>query len=307
MNEVSGESQKWLSNRVTNYPLVTMMAALCVYLIAIAGAIMIDSAIGANRPAGMLLRSLIPLVFAVAAYKLIIVRFGACPRDDLPFSGFLGDLAKGLLSGSILFSLIVGFAAIAGVYTIVGPGQAANIWVSVVTTAIAPGFTEEIMFRGILFRWIEQWAGSFAALLATSALFGLAHIMNPGATWFSSFAIAVEAGLLLGGVYMLTRNLWMAVGLHAAWNFAQGPVFGVPVSGGHVSGLLSAKLSGPVLLSGGSFGLEASLIALIVGTVAGIGFVWLAIRRGEWIKPMWANTAPDLPNPDLQLDNQRKL
>ena len=79
----------------------------------------------------------------------------------------------------------------------------------------------------------------------TSVLFGLAHIMNPNATWFSSFAIAVEAGLLLGGAYMLTRSLWLPMGLHAAWNFTQGEIFDVPVSGIDEHGLVEAKC--PVL------------------------------------------------------------
>ena len=74
-------------------------------------------------------------------------------------------------------------------------------------------------------------AGSFSYLLWT-ALFGALHIMNPGATWFSSVAIAVEAGILLGAAYMLTRQLWLSIGIHAAWNFTQGWVFSVPVSGG---------------------------------------------------------------------------
>ena len=90
---------------------------------------------------------------------------------------------------------------------------------------------EELLFRGILFRWIEEFGGSWAALMVTSVLFGLAHVINPNATWFSSFAIAVEAGVLLGGAYMLTRSLWMPMGLHAAWNFTQGDIFDVPVSG----------------------------------------------------------------------------
>ena len=111
---------------------------------------------------------------------------------------------------------------------------------------------EELLFRGILFRWIEEFAGSWAALVMTSALFGLAHIFNPNATWFSSFAIAVEAGVVLGGAYMLTRSLWLPIGLHAAWNFTQGEVFDVPVSGSAVHGLVQARLSGPPLLSGGS-------------------------------------------------------
>ena len=118
-------------------------------------------------------------------------------------------------------------------------------------------------------------------------MFGLAHVLNPGATWFSSFAIAVEAGLLLGGAYMLTRSLWMPIGLHAAWNFTQGAIFGVPVSGNPTQGLLLARLSGPNILSGGDFGLEASIIALIMATVGGAWLVVLAVRRGEVVQPSW--------------------
>lgn len=123
--------------------------------------------------------------------------------------------------------------------------------------------------------------------MITSALFGLAHIFNANATWFSSLAIAVEAGLLLGGAYMLTRSLWLPIGLHAAWNFAQGEVFGVPVSGGAVHGFLRSPLSGPPLLSGGAFGLEASVIALVIATAAGVWFVLLAIKRGQLVRPSW--------------------
>jgi uncharacterized protein len=146
---------------------------------------------------------------------------------------------------------------------------------------------EEVLFRGILFRWLEEFAGSWAALAVTSALFGLAHIMNPNATWFSSFTIAVEAGVLLGGAYMLTRSLWMPIGLHAAWNFTQGFIFDVPVSGLDQEGLVTARLSGPEILSGGAFGLEASVIALIIATAAGVWLVVLSVRRGELVKPWW--------------------
>jgi hypothetical protein len=181
----------------------------------------------------------------------------------------------------------VAVAAIAGVYRIVGPGDTSTLVLELVGTAIIPGFMEELFFRGILFRWIEEFAGSWAALLLTSALFGAAHLMNPNATWFSSFAIAVEAGILLGGAYMLTGSLWAPMGLHAAWNFTQGEIFDVPVSGLDEHGLVQAQLSGPPLLSGGSFGLEASLFALVPATAIGIWLVWLAVRRGKVVPPMW--------------------
>jgi membrane protease YdiL (CAAX protease family) len=146
---------------------------------------------------------------------------------------------------------------------------------------------EELLFRGILFRWLEEFGGSWFALAATSALFGAAHIVNPNASALSSFAIALEAGLLLGGAYMLTRSLWMPIGLHAAWNFTQGFIWDVPVSGIDQEGLVEARLSGPELLSGGAFGLEASIIAMVMATATGIWLVWRAVRRGELMQPWW--------------------
>ena len=102
-----------------------------------------------------------------------------------------------------------------------------------------------MLFREILFRFLEQFGGSWFALALTSALFGLGHIVNPNASAFSSFAIAVEAGVLLGGAYMLTRSLWAPIGLHAAWNFTQGYIYDVPVSGIDQQGMVEARLSGP--------------------------------------------------------------
>jgi hypothetical protein len=223
----------------------------------------------------------------LAVYKLAIRRLGERPRDDLPGRDALRNLSLGVLTGTLLFSTVVGVAATLGIYRITGPGDASRLALQLIGVGIMPGFMEEMAVRGILFRWLEEFAGSWIALAITSALFGLLHIFNANATWFSSFAIAVEAGILLGGAYMLTRSLWLPMGLHAAWNVAQGAVFDVPVSGGRADGLVQAELSGPVLLSGGGFGLEASVIALAIATAAGVWFVWLAVRRGEVILPWW--------------------
>ena len=77
------------------------------------------------------------------------------------------------------------------------------------------------------------------------------------------------------------------MGIHAAWNFTQGEIFGVPVSGTHAHGLLVARLGGPALLSGGPFGLEASVIAVVVATAAGVWLLVLALRHGQLMQPLW--------------------
>ena len=92
---------------------------------------------------------------------------------------------------------------------------------------------------------------------------------------------------MLGAAYMLTRSLWLPMGLHAAWNFTQGEVYDIPVSGTQVHGLVDARLSGPPLLTGNGFGLEASIIAIVVATGFGLWLLWQAIRKGELVQPWW--------------------
>lgn len=282
-------TERPLWRRIVDYPLVTMVIATAIYIAAAALSIIIGKfvppAIGKTGVAAI--NAVITIGLLLAAYKLIIVRLGRHPKDDLPAAPALRDTAIGLAVGFSIMALAVAVAAALGVYRIIGAGDTSRLVLELIAVAIIPGFTEELLFRGILFRWIEEFGGSWLALLVTSALFGLAHILNPNATWFTSFAIAVEAGVLLGGAYMLTRNLWLAMGLHAGWNFTQGEIFDVPVSGIDEHGLVQAKLSGPELLSGGQFGLEGSIIGLTVATALGVWMVARAIKRGHLVQPSW--------------------
>lgn len=134
---------------------------------------------------------------------------------------------------------------------------------------------EEIMFRGVLFRWIDERWNTTAALVVSALLFGLMHIFNTGATWWSSLAIAVEAGLLLAVAYKWSGTLWLPIGIHWAWNYVQGHVFGLAVSGESVEDTwLSTFVSGPDLLTGGDFGAEASVFSVVLGLALSILIIW---------------------------------
>jgi membrane protease YdiL (CAAX protease family) len=279
---------KPLWRRIADFPLVAMLIAVALFVLANAATLLIARALPPmDLPVQMVVRAALVIALTLLVYKLAIRHLGERPRDDLRLADAPKGLGIGLAFGAVVFAAIVGVAAIADVYNIVGEGGTGDLLRVLVTIAIVPGFMEELLFRGILFRWLEEFGGSWFALALTSALFGLAHMFNPNATALSSFAIALEAGVLLGGAYMLTRNLWMAIGLHAAWNFTQGWIFDVPVSGTDQDGMVEAQLSGPELLSGGAFGLEASLIAMVLATAAGVALVVMAIRRGELVRPWW--------------------
>ena len=290
MTEETGLAEP-LWRRIVNFPLVALVVATLLFFAASTVAyILLGLEPSLSRNARAITEAVLNISLLWVVYKLAIRHLGSDPRDELSGDGAIPNGLLGLGIGFALMSAIVGIAAIAGSYRIVGWGSADDLWFNLASVALLPGFREELLFRGIWFRWLEQLGGSWVALAVTSALFGVAHIFNPNATWFSSFAIAVEAGVLLGGAYMLTRSLWMAIGLHAAWNFTQGYIWDVPVSGLDEQGLVRARLSGPELLSGGAFGLEASLIALAIATLAGVAMVVMAAKCGRIVAPMWAKS-----------------
>jgi uncharacterized protein len=278
-----------LWQRIWNFPLVAMLVAIALTAAVLAGMNfarpLLVQLLGLElaRPVQVVL----VVVLLIAMQKLVLCRLGDRKHDDLPLAGAARGLVLGTFGAFALFSAIVGIAALAGAYFIVGWGGMSNWLMLLFTAGITAGFVEEFIFRGILLRWIEEFAGSWAALFITSALFGLGHIFNDNATWFSSFAIAVEAGVMLGGAYMLTRSLWLPIGLHFGWNMTQGLVWDVPVSGNDVDGVVDARLVGDPLISGGAFGLEASVIALVVAGGFGAWLVKRAYDKGEVMQPWW--------------------
>ena len=285
----AGGGSKPLWRRIVDYPLVAMLIAMAIAIVCFTIGLLIAQYIlpripGFSREMRFDLMS-IPLL--LLAYRFIIRHLGERPRDDYRDPNALRHLGIGLGAGFVIFSAAVAIAALFGVYRITGEGDLTGLVPALIGPALFAAISEELMFRGILFRWIEDFGGSWLALLVTSALFGCAHLLNPHASPIAAAGIAFEAGVMLGAAYMLTRSLWMPMGLHAAWNFAQGEIFDIPVSGTPVHGMLTARLSGPPLLTGNGFGLEASLIAIAVATLFGLWLLWLAIQRGEVIQPRW--------------------
>jgi uncharacterized protein len=174
-----------------------------------------------------------------------------------------------------------------GVYRFAGWGTFSGLG-SGALFALSAAVLEEIAFRGYLFRLLSTAAGTWAAVLITSVLFGAAHAANPGATLFSSVAIAVEAGVILAGAYAVTTRLWMPIGLHFGWNFAEGTIWGMSVSGGATApNLTRGSLAGAPILTGGAFGPEASLVAMLLSLGVGAFLLWRAGQLGRIQRPMW--------------------
>ena len=283
------EARRPLWRRIVDFPLVAMVIALVtVVLMAIVSNLTLRHALpGLKGNKFVMVQDVLAVLLMVLAYKLMIRHLGSIKRDDLRIVGAARQTLIGIGAGAGVFALAVAVAAIAGVYRVDGEGSTRELLLALVTAALFPAVSEELVFRGVLFRWIEEFSGSWSALLLTSAFFGAAHLGNPNSSWVAAVGIAFEAGVMLGAAYMLTRSLWFPMGIHASWNFTQGEIFDIPVSGTPVHGLLTARLSGPPLLTGNGFGLEASLIAIVIATMFGLWLLWLAIRKGELMQPWW--------------------
>ncbi len=225
--------------------------------------------------------------------------------DRRPFANFGFHLSQrwwldfgfGLALGGVLMAGIFGVELALGWVTVTEVWRSVGGFsfpVAILIPAIAflfVGYYEELLVRGYLLRNLAEglnghrldsrWAVTIAWLL-TSALFGFLHAGNPNATFISSFNIGL-AGLFLGLGILLTGELAIPIGLHIAWNFFQGNVFGFPVSGLRVSEAtaIAIQQSGPPLWTGGAFGPEAGLIGLIAIAVgSGLALLWVRWRRG---------------------------
>jgi uncharacterized protein len=222
-----------------------------------------------------------------AAYVGLVRLFERRPVSELSLRGAPAELALGMACGAGLFSAVIAVLWVLGCYSVAAAGTWAAAGLAVGMSATS-GVVEEILFRGVVFRNVEDLFGTWVALTASAVLFGLIHISNPHASLWAATAIAIEAGVLLAAGFILTRRLWLVMGLHFAWNFTQGGIFGVPVSGaGSGAGVLVGRLSCSPLLSGGEFGVEASVFAVAICLAAGVAFAWRALALGRFLPPRW--------------------
>lgn len=189
------------------------------------------------------------------------------------------ELGLGFLIGGSVMGLIFLIAWSLGWLRIQGFAWEAN---SLGSTALETGlflivflavsWQEELLFRGYWLQNLEEGLNLIWAVGITSLFFAVAHWGNP------LFSLRPLAGLLLGSLllsagYLVTRRLWMPVGIHLGWNFLGGVVLGFPVGGLQIPSLIKHSPVGPDWLMGGSFGPEGGLL-LLPGLAVGFFMIW---------------------------------
>jgi len=220
-------------------------------------------------------------LLVLGIYALLVAWLEQRSASEIRLGAAPGGLLLGAIIGAVLFTAVIAILVAGGYGAVTLP--AVITWpVLALAIGIASGVCEELIFRGAMFRIVEERFGTLIGLLVSAGFFGLIHLGNHAATAVSSAAIALEAGLLLALAYTATRTLWLPIGLHFAWNFTEGGIFSTAISGGKVPGILKTDLHGPDLITGGAFGPEASVVAVIVCMTAAAVFLAITIRRSEW-------------------------
>lgn len=244
-----------------------------------------------SQPLGMALQ---------VAAAIVVMWFVARKIAGRPVYEFSRDkagreLALGALIGTGIIGGTVLVLAILGVYEVAGwafdprasaGGDSSAALASTrgllagLMLGLGSAFGEEVVMRGILLRILAAKLGIPVALTVTSVGFGLLHIGNPHSSLIGALGLAVQAGVLFGVAYLVTMRLWLAIGLHGAWNFTQTAVFGLNVSGVSTEpGLLIASVHGPDWLSGGDVGIEGSIVTIVFSLAACAALTLVALRH----------------------------
>jgi membrane protease YdiL (CAAX protease family) len=291
---VSGKGQARVFDTILHFPLSRMVLGIAF----VASGVVAAQLVVALLQQTLSLTSPFPVPFVVLEVVLVVlVTFLAYagyvrlvehrPVTELARPGALRDLGLGIVAGAGLISAVVGILWLLGDYHVTGT----NHW----TVLLAPlaadvpsAVIQQVVFQGIIFRITEQYLGTWWALLISVALFGLVHLFVLSQITATGLLAIVVGGVLFATAYMGTRRLWLSSSLHATLDFTLDAIFGVgayQVSGVAAMGLLSAQLSGPTAVTGGTFGVEASVVTLaLIVAVALALLVWVR-RHGQLLPP----------------------
>ncbi|MBZ2209646.1 CPBP family intramembrane metalloprotease [Massilia sp. R798] len=268
-----------LGRRLLNFPLTRIVLAS---LLAVATAFIMFALAKAVavKEARIIWPQLLAAVAVLAAYWGYVRVVEKRPATELSRFRALPELGIGLLIGAAMVAAEIAVLYALGNYQITGT----NAWTIALAQPLAVmvfvGVIEEVIGRGVIFRITEESLGSWAAVVISALIFGLAHLPGEGAGILAIFNTVV-AGAFFAAAYMLTRRLWLCIGIHIAWNYTLGSVFSIAVSGNESKGFLIGKLSGPEWLTGGTYGLEASLLTLLTLVLAGGVMFQMAHARGN--------------------------
>lgn len=275
--------------KIINYPVTRIILGLIVCFISfiiaqqLAGKMLDLTSL--NKNYRNLIKGIIASSAVIIAYIYFFEKLEKRSIKEFSVKGVAKMIIIGILIGAVLQSLTMLVIVLYGGFEIVSVNAVSNM-ITPFAIAFSVAIFEEILIRGIIFRIMEEKFGSYISLLISAIIFGALHLVNPNSTIISSLCVGMEAGVLLGVAFIYTRNLWFPIAIHFAWNFVQSGVFGAITSGNEKnSSLLTTKITGLPIITGGEFGPEGTIQAIAFCFLA--SFILLQLCKNRIIKPFW--------------------
>jgi membrane protease YdiL (CAAX protease family) len=232
------------------------------------------------------IQGVITVIIVLVTYYILFGFYEKRKIFELSTTKIMREIIPGFFAGVCIITVVIFALYIPGYYKVLSVNHITVVFHPLFVLIIV-GVLEEVFFRGIIYRIVEESLGTNLALVMSSLLFGFVHLQNENATFFSGVAIALELGIILGAAFSLTRRLWLPISLHVGWNFAF-VFYGATVSGiGEFTGYLDARLDGPAYLTGGEFGPENSVVTVIFSVLVFITIYYMTWRKGNIRKPYW--------------------
>ncbi len=284
--------KKSLANRILNFSFTKILIGtfICVGIYALSQFLLSEGIklSGLNEDFQELFVSVVSAILVLFVYIFLFKKYENRTITEFSFDKIGFNLGTGILLGALIQALTILVIYLNNGYSIVSIN---SVWFIIPPLAMAfsSAIFEEILFRGIFFRLIEERLGSYIALIISALIFGLLHLLNPNSSLTMALGLSIQAGLFLGAAYMYSRNLWFPIAIHFAWNFTQSAIFGAVVSGNQISKtLITSKIEGADWVTGGTFGPEGSIQATIFGFSAFLILMYLCKKQGKIIPPYWA-------------------
>lgn len=238
--------------------------------------------LGTPEHLNRIIGSSISLIVMLAAYYLLIRFYLKRPFNDFPKNKVIPELGGGILMGFSAIGIVILALFLLGYYQVTGSNNFYS-FVPTITYIIGGVMLEEIIFRGLLFKALETIKGTIFAVIISSIIFQIPHFMNPHEAFLPAL-LGFLFGVLHALIYANTKNLWLPIAFHMGWNIAQ-PFFGTTLSGiDGFNNLLIARTEGPQLITGSAFGIEDSLLSLMVLVSLSFHYYMKLKRRGAIIR-----------------------
>lgn len=236
-------------------------------------------------------KAILLIILLILTYRFYTRRIERREAHELSGKGGMREFAVGSMLGGGMVLAVVGTLALLGCYRVESLNEP-FILIGRLFRYGQGSFIEELVFTVVLFRLLEEFAGTRASLVIVSLLFGVMHLGNDNASLDMALFIGLEEIALLAP-FILTRRLWMSWAVHFSWNYTQTAIFGLNNSGMEQGGFLQPTLVGLPALTGGEFGIEGSVLSLAANLCVGVPILIIAGRRNRIVAASWRR--PTLP------------